>query len=82
MNKQMKYFDKQGLDDKSMESIKEQLNTYQEIIWDRAVLEQYRAFYSEVMQELLEYAWDRNEKECIAKEKEQKEDNWEDDIPF
>jgi hypothetical protein len=59
----MKYFDKSLLDNRPIERIEEQLEAYQTIIWDYSVLAKYREYYSEIMEELLDYYNNRIEKE-------------------
>lgn len=78
----MKYFDKQLLDNRSLESISKQLDTLQELVSDYTILGQYRTFYSETMQELLEYFWDRQEMEAKKVKLVAGEEIALEDIPF
>lgn len=76
----MKYFDKELLDNRTIERIEEQLEAYQTVVWDYSVLKEYRDFYSEIMGELLDYYNDRMEKEPEYTQK--LIDSMPDDLPF
>ena len=80
----MEYFDKKLLDNRSTEWIVEQLDCYQGIVNNSEYTEECRTFNSKVMQELLEYYWDRQEKEAKEKAKtlEQGEEITLNDLPF
>lgn len=78
----MEYFDKQALDNRSIEWIGEQLDDYQGIVSDATILDKYRTFYSKVMEELLEYYFDRYEADYNAKMEKQGEEELISELPF
>ena len=72
----MKYFDKELLDNATIERIESNLNSYQEIVQDSTILDKYKDFYQKAMDELLEYYYERIERPIDTSLKLQ------DDFPF
>lgn len=66
----MEYFDKKLLDNRSTEWIVEQLDFYQGIVNNPEYIEECRTYNSKVMEELLNYYFDRYEADYNAKEME------------
>lgn len=63
----MKYFDIDTLDSQTIERVETTLNSMDNLSHDYSILKEYRQFYSDAEEELLDYYYNRLEREALTK---------------